>query len=276
MGKKRAKPADPEREKQKQALKERLKARPEQMDTFAGYCGGNYQLKNDADSVKCEAFNEVAAETQYLNAAEQELRGPELSDEKEPQSAGMEEDSETLNNDAEEETSSDVDMDDINYWATEIGAVVALSEALMQSSNPELQDKALKVFNAAQGTLKVLGKLSDGLSLGTSVLSALKARANHQGEFTAYWNLGRDLGLLGITVLCGPLGLTLSTLNAFMVAFDPNWFAKVMKNPQGPLAGKIIKWADSQKKNGAEIPSLEDTQSRRQAISESFKNANPF
>ena len=130
----------------------------------------------------------------------------------------------------------------LNLAATEVGAVLDLGEALMNSSAPQVAKAASGVVSAAQKILAVSGPAALALGLGTSanaVRLAKPSRDNPTAYVTALHNFYRDVGLVAVSVAFPPLGLALGTLNALLVAGEPDWFANLIANPNGELATRI-------------------------------------
>ena len=178
----------------------------------------------------------------------------------------------------------------VNYWATQIDTLISVADTLLMVSNDmpgnsgqKVGAAAHKLLHAAKGVslgIKFLGRGATAMGISTSVYSVYEAITTKpegsDARFTAYANIGRDIMLLGIGAASGGLGLALGILNSILIAGDPDWFAKLMKNPNGELAARITQAAMKAKNSSSHSGFSFSSQSRLSEISRSFRDASPF
>lgn len=149
----------------------------------------------------------------------------------------------------------------LNFWMTHLDALISTLKVLDEETSRlttkhgfKMNMYAKKALEATRENSRITKLLLNSPSFfanTTSVASTIYTVATtkpdeHDKRFTAYANFCRDMFLLGLSKIpmTKGLGVFLGVLNSLLVAGDPDWFPKLLKNPNGELARKITEAAE--------------------------------
>ena len=181
----------------------------------------------------------------------------------------------------------------LNVWMTHLdtlqGALSVIDDStgdLTSLTGRRMNTYARKALEATKATSKtlqhVLSSVPGDIALATSISavydSVMLTPDDSDKQFTAYANLGRDLFLLGLDS-CGvtaPLGFCLGVLNSILVAADPDWFPKLLKDPNGELARRITQAAEKNLESNPNNQMTLPSQKQLSEFSKGFRSHSPF
>lgn len=272
MGKKR--PVPETYDDKKEAKKEHLRETPEAMGRWKNACTTNEKLGEmmDPTGVNCEAWEEVAEETGYLDAAEEELQqtGTGQATAEQTEQSALEapsqspEDAQMLTSEptvAEQRKIIEKYNSTINRWGTVAGALLAPLETVVESKVSVASTEAataarsikgiktLKILKVTNNVLTHIGLITDMLGVLNAGIDLLEAKINSgdaDAVAAAYDDLvgasagmGKDLVLAACAA--HPITLCFTVMNGILTAFDDQWLTKLINEDwDGPSLAEAI------------------------------------
>ena len=231
----------------------------------------------DPTGAHCEAFAEVADETNYLDAAKDEIEPIDFDEQSDSQYAQAE-DAQQEEGEREETTPNQQRAviekynSTINKWVTVAGAVLGPLEEVKsaggvlskEAANAQSGIKAisgLKILKVTNVALTYTGLVTDIIGVMTAGIAKLEAEINggspkaigdaHDALLTAAWSLGKDVLLASTSA--HPIGLCFNVMNGILTGIDDQWFAKLINEDwDGPDLAKAIEKNISGWKAGAD------------------------